>query len=170
MSECPIDGGKIGFVGGWVLKDGEICNSCGKKVGFVKGDPISNTAAHSYKVVEIGDLIRSGKSFDPDHAKKATQNAVKKSESSLNIDENYSKELLDTFQLNQLDPDTFEAVKATIGKMSNMGLARMTSTLTNLQDRYQITLNQTQIEQNWILIKQQDETNKLLKKLIEKNK
>lgn len=168
MSECPIDGGKIGFVGGWVLKDGEICNSCGKKVGFVKGDPISNTAAHSYKVVEIGDLIRSGKSFDPDHAKKATQNAVQEAKNNIYQNTEYKKELMDKYGLNDLDPETLKSVKATLEKMSDIGWARVTSTLTSLQDRYQITLNQTQMEQNWILIKQQDETNKLLKQLIKK--
>ncbi|GAW99691.1 hypothetical protein [Secundilactobacillus mixtipabuli] len=53
MAECPIDGSKIGFIGGWVFKDGEICAGCGKKVGFQKGESVSETAAHSYTVNEV---------------------------------------------------------------------------------------------------------------------
>lgn len=170
MAECPIDGGKIGFMGGVTLKDGEICNDCAKKVGFEKGIAKSEMAAHSYTINEIRDLITKGEKYDPDHASHVREESVKRAASGIDIsqpvDPEFEKKYFDKFDLNDLEPGTKKAVENALGKMSAMGYARVASSLNGVLERYQVTMNQTQIEQNWILIKQQDETNKLLKQLL----
>ncbi|GAW99692.1 hypothetical protein [Secundilactobacillus mixtipabuli] len=70
--------------------------------------------------------------------------------------------------MENLDPDTQEEVEKIIVKMSSFGYARVVATLNSVLERSQITLNQTHIEQNWVLIKQQDENNKLLRQLVDK--
>ncbi|GAX02971.1 hypothetical protein IWT140_00569 [Secundilactobacillus pentosiphilus] len=172
MAECPIDGSKIGFMGGWVLKDGEICNDCGKKVGFQKGDSKSNTAAHYYTIDEVRALIDKGEQFDPDHAQKVRDEETKRSQAGFDPTTipamKNRQEFLDKYGLNHLDPETSEIVNQIVDQMSSIGFSRVMATLNGLMDRYQVTMNQTQIEQNWVLIKQQDETNKLLRKLVNK--
>lgn len=170
MAVCPIDGSKIGFLGGWVLKDGEICSGCGNKIGFQKGDINSESAAHSYTIQEVQSLIDDSKKFDPDHVQKVRKQETKRSEAGIDptsMSEMKNRQnLLNKYGLDNLDSETTEIVNQIVDKMSDVSTARVMATLNGLMDRYQVTLNQTQIEQNWVLIKQQDETNKLLRQLV----
>lgn len=171
MAKCPIDGTKFNFLNCWELKDGNICKVCGEKAGLTDDLPNAISIARTYTINEIKDLIDSGDSVS-DKDFQEQQNQITQSAHAIAGDTNLAHgdpEYRAKLNLNDLDPKTQKAVNHTMDTMSNFGLARLLSTVRGPMERYQITLQQTQIDQNWILIQQQDETNKLIRQLIQSN-
>ena len=168
---CPIDGTKIGMLGGWDLIDGTICNKCGKLVGLNHSEPRAEIIAHSYTIDEIKQLIEDGDLVSQQHLDKyqKEQHEIKAAQKSSGegLEDDNTADFFERLDLSSLEPHTKAAVIKSMSKMSDLGLARVLGTINGVTQRYQVTMNQTQIEQNWILIKQQDETNKLLRKLID---
>lgn len=165
--KCDVCGNDIGFIGGWDLSDGTMCNNDGKKLGLSHVSPNDVLVASSYTVAEIKELITNGEKADKKHVSektKAQSEIIKNNGADVKALNAYK----DKFGLNDLDDETEQHVNNVVKKMSNVDIARILGTVNGLMERYQITLNQTQIEQNWILIKQQDETNKLLRQLVNK--
>ncbi|KRM74570.1 DUF4428 domain-containing protein [Secundilactobacillus collinoides] len=69
MAFCPIDRTRIGVLSFWKVKDGVICNTCGRKIGLIHGIDDAEEIARSYTVDELKELVSNHQQVSRKHAK-----------------------------------------------------------------------------------------------------
>lgn len=155
MAICGIDGEKVPMMDTKrKLKSGEsICNKHWKQAGLSFTDN-----PKEFTLADIQQRLASVENF----AEKVTPNS-----------ENVSAEDAQTYGylankgLTDLDPDSMDSVKRISKELTGSGVTRTGIALSftgNATDRLSLNFQNALVEQNWILIKQNQQIIELLKK------
>ncbi|MEE8823694.1 hypothetical protein LASUN_13500 [Lentilactobacillus sunkii] len=179
MAICPIDGSKIGVFSNWILKDGEICNKCGEKIGLVHGDEKADGLANSITIADAKKFYEDGTKVTSDFVKKrresdiqAAQEADKQRTEDMQDHYTYGgsfSSFMDQHGLTGADPNAAEQIKRINNEMNGMRWYRgpINFAQFNGPEQAKIANLTTQTEQNWLLINQNEEIKKQNEKIIE---
>ncbi|WP_061777159.1 hypothetical protein [Levilactobacillus senmaizukei] len=153
MADCGIDGVKFGFKDSRLkLRTGEfICNKHWKQAGFGLTD-----SPKEYSLDEIKERLQNIQTLETEHSKgKVTKDDIK------------AFGYLSSKHLENLDSNSFESVKHISNQLAGSGLTQAGIALGftgNAADRLSLNFQNALVEQNWIIIRQNQEIIELLKK------